>query len=228
MKPFSSRRGKDLLPLQRRDFVRWLSACGVGLSLPGRLWADEPPTATPAQIAGPFYPVPEIGQQPFHDPDLTRKMGDDEVAKGQLLVVRGTVRDLSGRPLDASLVEVWQACTTGRYHHPRDDNPARLDEHFQFWGRVVTGESGEYEFRTIKPGAYPGRTPHIHFRILAPRFSGLVTQMYFSDESRANARDGIYRRLSRPQRDAVTIEFAKLADQPDTLLGHFDIVMSKS
>lgn len=35
----------------------------------------------------------------------------------------------------------------------------------QGFGRFLTGSSGYYYFRTIKPVAYPGRTLHIHFAV---------------------------------------------------------------
>jgi protocatechuate 3,4-dioxygenase alpha subunit len=49
------------------------------------------------------------------------------------------------------------------------DNPD-----FPGWGRTATDAKGEYRFRTIRPGALPGRAPHINFLIL---YSGLMRQL---------------------------------------------------
>ena len=55
----------------------------------------------------------------------------------------------------------------GVYHHPRDPRgPA--DPNFQGFGSTTVAEDGAYRFRTIEPVPYPGRTPHIHFRIRVP------------------------------------------------------------
>ena len=44
----------------------------------------------------------------------------------------------------------------------------RHDAAFQGYGRVQVDGAGRYAFRTIRPVAYPGRTPHIHFKVHAP------------------------------------------------------------
>ncbi|GIS84434.1 MAG: hypothetical protein CM1200mP16_07340 [Nitrospina sp.] len=52
-------------------------------------------------------------------------------------------------PVEGALVEIWQACSTGKYNHPSDSNKARLDPNFQYWGKAVTNEKGLYAFKTI-------------------------------------------------------------------------------
>ncbi len=65
--------------------------------------------------------------------------------------------------------------------------------------------SGAYSFRTIKPVAYPGRTPHIHFAITAPGREPLITQMYVAGEPQ-NERDGILNGIrDARQRDSVIV-----------------------
>jgi len=71
---------------------------------------------------------------------------------------------LEGKALDNVIVEIWQADAAGRM-----DNPG-----FPGWGRAATDANGEYRFRTIRPGAVPGRAPHINFLIL---YSGLMRQL---------------------------------------------------
>src|SRR5262249_35190419 len=58
---------------------------------------------------------------------------------------------------------------------PRDDN-------FQGYGTATADPSGVYQFLTIKPVAYPGRTPHIHFAVSGRGFERFVTQMYVAGE----------------------------------------------
>jgi protocatechuate 3,4-dioxygenase alpha subunit len=83
---------------------------------------------------------------------------------GNEIEITGRVAELDGKALDNVIVEIWQADAAGRF-----DNPG-----FPGWGRAATDANGEYRFRTIRPGAVPGRAPHINFLIL---YSGLMRQL---------------------------------------------------
>lgn len=172
---------------------------------------------TPAQMLGPFYPLqpdPQAGS------DLTR----DGAALGQPLVIVGRVRDTRGRSLSGILVEIWQTNAHGRYHHPHDQSPLPLDPAFQGYGRATTDGDGSYRFRTIWPTAYPGRTPHLHFRLGNNKRELLVTQMYLPGEAgRANTRDGIFMATRNPAARAQLVG-VPLDKVPDTL--RFDIVIN--
>jgi len=94
------------------------------------------------------------------------------VCRARLFGVTPTVRRLGGRILDRSgeplrnaTVEIWQCDANGAYLHSGTGNAAKRDGNFQGFGRFVTGSTGEYVFRTIKPVPYPGRTPHVHFAV---------------------------------------------------------------
>lgn len=207
----------------RRKFLAAGVAGASVLAANSLLAADL--TRTPEQTSGPFYPVPEISKQKFNDTDLTKKLGKDETAKGEIIRIDGVIRDLNGDPIEDAVVEIWQACTTGKYNHPRDSNKAKLDEDFQFWGRMTTDESGAYSFLTIKPGEYPGRTPHIHYHVAAPDRQRVITQMYFAENAKANDRDGIYSRLSSAGKKALTVDFEKCEEAAK---GKFDVIMAKA
>lgn len=209
--------------LDRRQLLR-SGAIVAGGAMTSSLWAADR-LLTPPQTTGPFYPVPPIAEQRYSDTDLTRLAADSPVAEGDVIRVTGSVVDLHGEPLDGSVVEIWQASNRGRYNHPADDNSVPLDPHFQYWGRMTVDEEGHYSFLTIRPGKYPGRTPHIHFRVRGEKDSHLVTQMYFDQFGDLNARDGIYRRLSREQQESVTVEFGKTSDSPEVPVGDFTIIM---
>ena len=74
------------------------------------------------------------------------------------------------------------------------------------------------------PFAYPGRTPHIHFRIDAPA-RRLTTQMYVAGEP-LNDGDIIYRSLDRAGRNAVTVLLVAANGIEDgALAGEFNIVV---
>ena len=213
-----------------RDRRWFMQQIGVLSSLPllgGSLArAAETCVLTARQTRGPFYPLTEM---PDSDADLTIIPGNTEKASGQIALVSGRVRDLDCRPLGGAKVEIWQACASGRYNHPRDRNPAPLDPHFQYWGEVATAEDGSFSFRTIKPGAYPFqrgwiRPPHIHFQVAASGYSTLVTQMYFEGES-LNDKDRILGALAPDQRKFVVVPFAPAQGSAEEITGRFEIVL---
>jgi len=161
---------------------------------------------TPAQTEGPFYPVKD---QPDEDNDLTFVRGSSASAKGKIIFVTGQVTDQNCSPVPNALVEIWQACVTGRYNHPNDTNPQPLDPNFQYWGKAVTNGSGIYKFKTIIPGAYPAdtdwiRPPHIHFKAHKVGYHELTTQMYFAGNE-YNDKDKILMALPPSSRTQVTV-----------------------
>lgn len=183
---------------------------------------------TPPQTSGPFYP----GQDQFHiDNDLTTIPGRPARAAGQVVYIRGQVVDAACRPLAGAMVEIWQACVTGKYNHANDPNPAAVDPNFKYWGETVTDANGNYIFKTILPGAYPAdtdwmRPPHVHFKVSKLGFKELVTQMYFKGHP-LNEKDLILRGIPPGQRDSVIVNFATAPAgfEPRSLLGDFRITV---
>ena len=58
--------------------------------------------------------------------------------------------------------------------------------------QAQAGANGEYLFRTIKPVPYPGRTPHIHYKVKRGGKELLTTQLFIKGHP-GNERDGIWR-----------------------------------
>lgn len=170
-----------------------------------RAQAPVPRILTPAQTEGPFYPVALPNDS---DNDLLRN-GSLRYARGQPAWVDGSVTDLAGQPVAGAQVEIWQCDEAGHYHHPGDGG--RADPAFQGFGRVTAGADGRYRFRTIRPAAYAGRTPHIHVKVKLGGRDLLTTQMYVAGEPR-NERDFLWRQLSESQRAALTVPFHAVAD----------------
>jgi protocatechuate 3,4-dioxygenase beta subunit len=123
-------------------------------------------------------------------------------------------------------VEIWQCDNHGAYLHSRTGNADRRDSNFQGFGRFVTGRTGEYLFRTIKPVPYPGRTPHIHFKVKLQGRDVLTTQCYIKGHP-GNERDGIWRSIRDEKlRDLVTVDFLPLpGSRIGELAATFDIVL---
>jgi protocatechuate 3,4-dioxygenase beta subunit len=188
-------------------------------------FADEL-TRTPDQTEGPFYP----NKLPLDtDNDLITINDNITPGVGEITHLTGKVLDAKGNPLKNAVVEIWQCDANGVYLHTADSGGKedKQDKNFQGFGRFVTGKTGEYYFRTIKPVPYPGRTPHIHFKIKMGRKSLLNTQLYNKDEAKRNAADGIYRTLrDDKQRAALTVPFEKVKNSRiGELAANFVIVL---
>lgn len=138
--------------------------------------------ATEATVFGPFFVE--------GSPRIQR--GDDLAfgAKGQPCWVRGTVRDLAGRPVAGARIEVWEADEDGLY------DVQYLDERVCARGHLFSGDDGGYDFWALTPAPYPipndgpvgrllaasGRSPmrasHLHFMVSAPGYRTLVTHIF--------------------------------------------------
>lgn len=119
-----------------------------------------------------LVPTAEMTLGPFFPLEFARGLNDLAPGAGDAIEITGRVTELDGKPLDNLVLEIWQADRSGRFDHPQ----------FSGWGRTATNLQGEYRFRTVRPGAIPGRAPHINFLIL---YSGLMRQlqtvMFFED-----------------------------------------------
>jgi protocatechuate 3,4-dioxygenase beta subunit len=182
--------------------IRRFFAAGLGaaLILPPRAFAATLAT-TPQQTEGPFYPV---GFPADMDNDLVQVRGQAAQAMGTVLHLEGRVLDTSGRTVPGALVEIWQCDAQGIYDHPRQPGRERRDSAFQGYGRMLVDAEGRYRFRTLKPVAYPGRTPHIHFKV-ATAGSHLTSQFYIAGEAQ-NERDFVYREAARTVQQRERIE----------------------
>lgn len=208
------------LPQGRRAFLRTLGLSTILLAVPGA-FAEEL-IRTPKQTEGPFYP----DHLPLDtDNDLLIVNDGITPAVGEITHLSGRILDAKGQPIRNALVEIWQVDNNGVYLHSRDTHAAR-DKNFQGFGRFLTGSTGEYYFRTIKPVLYPGRTRHIHFAIKMKGREKWTTQCYVKGEPQ-NERDGIYKEIQDPKaRESVTLDFAPIkTSHIGELSARFDIVL---
>lgn len=209
----------------RRAATLRIVTAGASLLLPGGPGLRaESRHGSPEQTEGPFYPVDWGGDA---DNDLVIVKGEAAKAMGHVTHITGRVMNLRGEGVPGATVEIWQCDARGIYRHPRDNALRRQpDRQFQSRGRAVTTPNGSYSFRTIRPVSYPGRTPHIHFKVYPPAGATLTTQMYVFGEAE-NERDFLLQELDARQRDSVIIRLDP-ADRIEggALAGVFDIVLT--
>jgi protocatechuate 3,4-dioxygenase beta subunit len=207
--------------------VLGLSALAASNALPARSHALAAAlNPTPRQTEGPFYPSDWSGDA---DNDLVIVKGEAARALGTVTHIKGRILDATGVPIQGAAVEIWQCDANGRYRHPSDTSwlpRASRDSGFQGRGRMLAGAGGAYSFRTIRPVAYPGRTPHIHFAVSAPGRERLITQMYVAGEPQ-NERDGILNAIRDEAGRRAVIVALEPAERLEeaALTGTFDIVL---
>jgi hydroxyquinol 1,2-dioxygenase len=168
---------------ERQEFVLLSDVLGVS-SLVDLVNAS--PGVTESTVLGPFYrpgaPVRAMGQHIGRPED------------GSPTLVRGSVVDAAGQPLDKATVDVWQANDSGFYDI---QDPGQPD--FNLRGVLVTGPDGRYEFRTARPASYPipvdgpvgdmlratgrnhMRAAHIHAIVSAPGHRRVTTHIFVPD-----------------------------------------------
>ncbi|WP_394794927.1 intradiol ring-cleavage dioxygenase [Armatimonas sp.] len=205
--------------MQRRSF---LTLGGVLLATPGA-FAQEL-SRTPKQTEGPFYP----DKLPLDtDNDLLQINDTLTPAVGAVTYLSGRILDSRGNPIRNATVEIWQCDNNGVYLHTADSGPKKdkQDKNFQGFGRFITGSTGEYLFRTIKPVPYPGRTPHIHVAVKLKGKEKFVTQCYIAGEAQ-NEKDGVLKGIVEAQRKLLLAEFKPLkGSKIGELTAGFDIVL---
>jgi protocatechuate 3,4-dioxygenase alpha subunit len=183
---------------------------------------------TPSQTAGPYVHIgclPNfLGNPGIYPEDLGRSpVGPG--ARGERIVITGSVIDGQGMALLDAMVESWQADAAGIY--PGNDPRGPADPAVTGWARFAADfGTGQFRLETIKPGRVPypdGRlmAPHILIWVVARGINiGLQTRMYFEDEAEANAACPVLARIEH--RDRVQTLLAKRAG-PGAY--RFDIVL---
>jgi protocatechuate 3,4-dioxygenase beta subunit len=190
-----------------RDPLTQAQGVEAGYAQTARRWPSAPLARRPHTLAELSGPQPVARRLPAI---RGRNAGDlaghgAQRAIGQLIRLRVRVVDEDGAPVPGAVVEAWHCNAAGKYIHPNDTHDAPVDPNFYGAARLVAGDGGLAELRTIKPGAYPvpdtggwWRPPHVHFSVWGRVWlSRLVTQMFFPGEP-LNEADAILNAIRDP------------------------------
>jgi len=172
-------------------------------------------TISPYGTIGPFFPASFCADSN----DLTSNGG--HTAAGQHILLTGRVLEQGGAPTRNSIVEIWQPDAGGIFCDAQDPRAAQADPGFAGWGRSATDAQGWYRIRTVLPGAYADRRPHIDVMILAIGLTRrLVTTAFFADgpDPVLDCVDAARRHLLIPVRD-------NSFDADGALAYRFDIIL---
>lgn len=172
----------DLPVLARRRMIRLMAGASlvplVSCTPEGKTSAAPSSSSAgcaeiPEETAGP-YPgdgsngVNVLKESGVVRSDITRSFGDSAggTAGGVPLTITLTVVDAAsgcGTPKQGAAVYLWHCDREGAYslysEGVTDENYLR--------GVQETDEKGRVTFRSVFPGCYPGRWPHVHFEVYA-------------------------------------------------------------
>jgi protocatechuate 3,4-dioxygenase beta subunit len=141
--------------------------------------------ASPALTQGPFFVDEHLNRS-----DLTSGTNRASVIHGVPLLLTFNLDKLAGKeyaPMEGAHIDIWHTDAVGVYSD--EDNPMNHENTArQTWlrGYQVTSDTGQVNFKTIIPGWYESRTPHIHFKVR--RYDGakatkeFTSQLFFTDD----------------------------------------------
>jgi protocatechuate 3,4-dioxygenase beta subunit len=183
---------------------------GVGVLAAGSLLridvslARAPLLPTPACRDGDELTLRQT-EGPFFKPSSPERTDlVEEGMAGQTVELVGFVLSRACKPLTGALLDFWQADDKGQY-----DNSG-----FRLRGHQFSDAEGRYRLRSIVPGAYVGRTRHIHVKAQPRGGRLLTTQLYFPGEPK-NRSDGLFR----------SGLLMRTAENPGLLAARFDFVL---
>jgi hydroxyquinol 1,2-dioxygenase len=167
---------------KRQEFILLSDVLGASMLVIG-LNHQRPAGATESTVFGPFFV--EGSPQVANGADLANG------ASGEPCFIQGRVLSITGEPVPAARIEVWQADDQGFYDVQYEDLPQARCR-----GHLSTDAQGHYAFWTVRPEPYPipydgpvgelldaaNRSPmrpaHVHFMIKAPGYNTLTTHVF--------------------------------------------------
>ena len=164
----------------RREVIRTLLGLGVGgiaVAAPGssgllrRLLGDGDALAQSCELSN------ELTEGPFYVEGAPVRRNVIEKRPGAILWLSLTVLDSrSCRPVPNATVDIWHADAAGSYSGVGGQQGTTY-----LRGRQAVGTAGVATFRTIYPGWYPGRTPHIHVKVSVAGAEVHTGQLFFDE-----------------------------------------------
>jgi catechol 1,2-dioxygenase len=207
----------------RQEFILMSDTLGVSTLVE---MVNYSPTdgATENTVLGPFFapgsPERSLGESMLQDDDA-----------GDRVVVRGTITDPDGSPLEGVVLDCWQSNTDGSYQVQELDGQSLGN----LRGIYRTDSEGRYEIRSVRPGKYPiphdgpvgallkannrgwMRPGHLHTWVKHPGYKELITHI-FDRKS-----DHLYDDAVFGVRESLIVDFTE--DDAGELSATFDFVL---
>lgn len=174
----------DLGTLMNRRLALGLAGAGAGsifLASTSRAEAsstgkEETTAEMPTETAGP-YPGdgsngPDVLEESgINRADLRYSLGSDVKVDGVELTIKLRILDVlnNDQPFAGVAVYLWHCSADGKYSMYSDG----VTDQTWLRGVQVADSQGRVEFKSIVPGCYSGRWPHLHFEVF-PSLSDIV------------------------------------------------------
>ncbi|KIY02058.1 uncharacterized protein Z520_02196 [Fonsecaea multimorphosa CBS 102226] len=166
---------------ERQEFILLSDVLGIS-ALVDQINSRQLPGCTESSVLG-----------PFHNESHEFSHGDSisSVGAGQSMLIRGTVKNRKGEPIDRALLDIWETNGNGKYdmQDPETGGP-------DCRGKFYTDAQGRFYINGVRPVDYPVpfdgpvgivldllnrqayRPAHVHFLINHPSHERLNTALY--------------------------------------------------
>ena len=232
------RQAGNITTPERDEFVLLSDVLGLS-SLVDMINSSE--DGTNSSVLGPFH----VSNPPVRD------MGADLRARneGELILVRGKIRDSSGNPIPGATIDIWQTAANGLYSSQDPEQDI-----YNFHALFTTGADGVYQFTTVRPvsytvptdgpvgellestGRHPWRPSHLHYIVKADGYRDLVTEVfpdddpYLDQDTVFGVRDDLVMTYVKQPASSFPESGCELSGKVDEdyYLVDFDVVLSKA
>lgn len=143
--------------------------------------------------------------------------------KGPKIKISGTVYQIDGKTPAAGVIIYLHHTNQDGYYPPAKDAQGWGRRHGRIRGWMKTNQAGQYEYYTLRPAPYPGRTDpmHIHYTILEPNGKYYwIHDVVFKGDPRLKDYDG-----SKARGGNGLVE---LKPQGNLLVGKRDVILGKN
>lgn len=161
---------------------QYLKENPINLAMPSIKPLPQEETVTPTPISCSKTPIQDVIEGPYYKQGSPARNDIRDNAPGIPITLSGYVMDSNCNPIAGAWIDFWQADASGNY-----DNQG-----FRLRGHQFTDTNGRYELKTVIPGEYPGRTPHIHAKVRAYEGAPITTVQLYIPGAQKNQGDPLY------------------------------------
>jgi protocatechuate 3,4-dioxygenase beta subunit len=155
--------------------------------------------------------------------NLRRKTASPLYAAGEIIYVKGQLKDINCTPIQGAVINLWQRDGYGKYK-----TNAQSDKYFVGNGTAVTDNMGNYEFITVLPKSEDAnQAPFLEVSVSHAEFGMVDTKIYFPDHH-LNEIDADYLSLDKFHKTLITSELVpvKFDRYREGFFAAFDITLN--
>lgn len=158
-----------MMVMTRRTLLSAIGAATTTVPLAGSVGCED---------AGACAEFPEMTEGPYYVEGPADRADITEGLEGAPFTMRFEVLDTDCQPIEGAVVDVWHAAVDGTYSGVED---AQGQTYLR--GTQPTDADGVATFQSVVPGWYPGRTTHVHFKVLVDGEEVITSQGFFPEDT---------------------------------------------